>query len=399
MSKIYFYLLGLYHWIRMYIAKYSPLLAKIPFVYCIWQKFFKIPKLKKFLQYIDETPENNVLKNFEKMEHSCIETLLKQSNTKEIYLLFPFPSIWEYALSFILLRKFLCNYKWNIYIICSENTIDIAKIFWMYFDVKQYLTVPVWVNYSGLKTIEKYIKCFYQINLWHCINMWYFLSQIWFFHDISYKTWKDFSYLYWFEHFEELYSQKNKIIKKITKSENYPYSSVDKNKINNLLHYSNNSKLIICNFESKSLRSCIDDKIAFSDYIGKISEIARKQNVKFVINSVYNNEKTYNDDHILITRLNFQEIIRLAEYNKIQLFISERNWLNDIFKVFYPEIHQIIIYPDYYWWNVSKNLFWKKLDESYHLINIYSFKSDNVFELIRDKFTSTIEHKIQILWI
>ena len=83
-----------------------------------------------------------------------------------------------------------------------------------------------------------------------------------------------------------------------------------------------------------------------------------------MINSVYDNEKMYDDKNVTVTRLNFQEIIRLAEHDKIRLFISERNGLNDLFKVFFPKINQIIYYPDYYCFPcVDKNVYYKMYKE------------------------------------
>ena len=66
------------------------------------------------------------------------------------------------------------------------------------------------------------------------------------------------------------------------------------------------------------------------------------------MNSVYENNVSCENKNTIVTKLNFQEIIYLCEHNYINMFISERNGLNDVFKIFYPEIKQIIYYPDSY---------------------------------------------------
>lgn len=265
----------------------------------------------------------------------------------------------------------------------------------MYFNIKWYFTIPIRINACDEKFIKKYVRMKYSIDL--SLNMLDYHNKIlrpWML--LSLKRWKAFDYLYYITYVGNLYAKflwyKIKISEKPKK---YVYNKVDEEKLEIIFsRYSNSEGLIVCNFENMSLRSCIDDKISFKNYIQKISYLAKRNNLKFVINSVYNDEDPYKDDTILVTRLNFQEIIYLAEHKKIKLFISERNWLNDVFKVFYEEINQIIIYPDYYWVNVSKKLFKIKLKEQYDIKNIYSLKWGNVEEIIRAEYFWNIERLV-----
>lgn len=177
----------------------------------------------------------------------------------------------------------------------------------------------------------------------------------------------------------------------------YEYSDISYEKLKYILSYVNVDSIILCNFENLSYRLAWKDSINFSNYIAKIVEIAKKNHLKFVVNSVYNNEKLYDDENILITRLNFQEIIWLSEHKKIKLFISERNWLNDVFKVFYPEINQIIYYPDYYNRCVDKNVYKKIYWEDLHGADVKDFwhlPGINIFEDIRWNYFSTVEKYI-----
>lgn len=113
----------------MWIVKKSPIIGKIPFVYKLFQKYLRIPGLKKILEYIENRSIGDISVDFDKMKNLCINELLWLKTIKNLYILFPFPSVGEYALSFLLLKNFLYDYEWNIYIVCSENTIDIANIF------------------------------------------------------------------------------------------------------------------------------------------------------------------------------------------------------------------------------------------------------------------------------
>lgn len=365
--KVKFIFIKYYRLLWLFLAKNSTLLAKIPFVYLIWQKFFRIPKLKKILNEINNSWEKELIMKFNENEELVINEFVQFNNTEKIYIIFPFASIWEYALSFLILRTFLDNYKWKVLIICPQNTLDIAKIFWIYFNIFKYIMFPTWLTYCNIETLKWYID----LNDINTINMWDILfNKIWIAKKIPLKNNKRYWFFYGPEDFEKKYitaihSWKFEFIK----TSKYEYTGLDLDKLKGLSWYENWWKLIICNFESKSFNSCIDDGIKFSDYMNIILSLSDKSNIKFVVNSVYNNEKLFKNDNILITRLNFQEIIWLAEHDKIDLFISERNWLNDFFYAFYPKINQIILYPDYYIVNVSKKLFNKQLGCWYNLIN------------------------------
>ena len=103
---------------------------------------------------------------------------------------------------------------------------------------------------------------------------------------------------------------------------------------------------------------------------------------------------------MIITKLNFQEIIWLAEHNKIKLFISERNGLNDVFKVFYPGINQIIYYPDYYNPCCDKKVYYMLYKENLKNLDVKDFWHlpwDNIIEDIRGNFFRTIEKYLKKL--
>ena len=88
-----FVLLKIYHLTRLFIAKNCVSLSKIPFVYRIFQRLFRIPKLEAFLEYINNTSEYNIRNKFNNYKKELIKYFDLLKAQKELHILFPFPSI------------------------------------------------------------------------------------------------------------------------------------------------------------------------------------------------------------------------------------------------------------------------------------------------------------------
>ena len=121
-----------------------------------------------------------------------------------------------------------------------------------------------------------------------------------------------------------------------------------------------------------------------------------RYNQKTFINSVYDWYTFKWAQNLMVAKLNFQEIIFLAEHDHIWKFISYRNWINDIFFNFYPSIEQIIYYPDEYIWNVSKTYYSKYIKDNTDLkcdwIHRRSLpERQNIHQFIKNDFLKTIE--------
>lgn len=355
---------------------------------------------KKIYLRINDYSEEDLLAKYKIEEEKFFSKFSKVKNWETVYIYALYWAAWDYACAFIYIKDivtYLKKKKCRIILIWNKKLKDILKLCNIYWNIKiEYTKFYIyWINESCARILLKWdvnIKNETLICINSPSNFDLFLKdpeKYWWI-KVNYELGKSFQRKF---HVENTNTICNK--------SSYVYDNVDKSKINNILkNYSNEDWLIICNFENKSFRVYKHDGIEFSKYIENLKFLWSRYNLKFVVNSVYNHEKLYKDNNVLITRLNFQEIIYLAENNKIHLFISERNWLNDIFYVFYPKIDQIIYYPDcyYVWVCIDKNLF-----EDIYMQNLridtlnahYLFWRDNVIQKYRKDYFNTIENNLQ----
>lgn len=338
---------------------------------------------------------NDVEDNFKKFVDDISEIKKYDINNKKIYIILEWAA-WDAAYYFLPL-KYLLYYLYdktnNIFIVWNTKYIDIYKLFLCFFpelkilwikdlcafdmsiaEIKKTLDIDdsdIIINYREQSLSQWMFKIYW--SYFQCCSA---LKQI--FIDVFDLNW---------------------II--INPIKSYNYDNLDYEKIDKILSYYNNPDwLIICNFENRSYKLARKDSIKFKDYLNNIKEISKKSDIKFVINSVYDNENLYKDDNVIVARLNFQEIIWLSEHNKIKLFISERNWLNDVFKVFFPDVNQIIYYPNYYYPCVDKKIyqkFFKKQLNKADVKDCWHLPWENIIEDIRWNFYSTIEKYLEQL--
>lgn len=305
---------------------------------------------------------------------------------------------WDYSYYYIFLKKILelCYIKniRDIIILWNKKYEDILQLFKKDFP---FLDFCLTEDYLFLET-ESEAEIRKKYKLW---SKWYFLD----FRDMYDENISLFNIDSNYSHYEYCLGLSRKISdiskiwnKFVLNNGTYDYDKLDTKKLDSIINnYANRENLIICNFENKSYKLARKDSIKFKDYLDKIKWIALNNSIKFVVNSVYDDENLYNDENILITRLNFQEIIWLAENKKVKLFISERNWLNDVFKVFYPEINQIIYYPNYYNPICDKKVYYslyKEILENLDVKDFWHLPWNNIIEDIRWNYFDTIEKYI-----
>lgn len=386
--------------------KYRYLAVKYPFLDKIALRLYRWPRLYKSLMNIKWLDKEKLINEYTNNINKCIYRFCNIKNESNVFLYYNPWWAWDYAYAFIYLRQilyYLWEKKCNVYLIWHSKFKDIVRLYEKYFKIIYIFIDDPYCKILSVEDFPKnlnFLKEFIIDNNWLFYNLWDYWPDSF---NIFVKTnWEKgwlFNRMSTYEHWL------NKILNNgITVPWNeiwvYKFSNVDFNKINYIIdHYSNDWELVLCNFESKTLSLGNFDKIYFSDYIKELQRISNKDKMKFVVNSVYNEEKKHSYKSVLITKLNFQEVIRLAENNKIKLFISERNWLNDVFSVFYPKISQIIYYPNMYSWYVDKEYFIKKY---WKLDNLCDALDDckvpqrpNVWQWYRKDFFNTIENNIK----
>ena len=304
---------------------------------------------------------------------------------------------WEASFYYIFLHDFFNILHKNgnkITIIWNKDYIDILNLYKLKTDFLKFLYV------EERNLLEFWSESEFRTNfkLW---NEWIFIDM----RELN----KERDIAFFVEHisnFKYFYNLRNLLKENGNHSYDsnwsYKYDKVSKEKINKIMSYSNNGKIILCNLENKSYKLARNDMISFKTYINKLTQISKKTNLKFVINSVYNNERSKWYENIIVEKLNYQEVIWLAENGNIELFISERNWLNDVFKVFYGGIPQIIYYPDYYCPCVDKKIYEKMYKENllwHDVIDFWDIEWNNIQQDLRKNFTNSIETNISsLIW-
>lgn len=339
-------------------------------------KFYRIEKHKNYY-WIDVFYKN--IKGF-------------QNPSEKKFILLKWAS-WDLSLYYLLLKPilfYLKNKNISVSIICDRKYKDIAKLVVKNFSCLSfvYLKDTIYLENEKVENIKNFL------NLWQDIDVIDLRK-------LCYSCVHEFIKTKWNGHYDSVLKMNKKIkndfsINIFDEEENeYHFDNINYDKISYLLsNFSNwKNKLIIWNMENQSLKGTEKDTIPFNQYLYEFKRISKEKNIKIIINSVYNNEDYYEDENLIVTKLNFQEIIYLCEHNYINTFISERNWLNDMFKIFYPEINQIIYYPDSYIICAKELyhiLFHKEL-KGMDIKDFWHIPWNNIIEDIRWNYFDTIE--------
>lgn len=362
--------------------------------------YYNAKTFKRNYLKVNSYSEQYLLNIYKEKEKEFFNKFCDIKIWETVYLYALYWAAWDYACAYIFIKnaiQYLQSKNCKIILIWNEKLKDII---WLYkfSNIKSKYTkfYMYWVNEDCAKLLIKN-DIIIKNNKLICINF----PTYW---DLFLKDPEKYWWIKYYYNLSETFRNRFWIKDEIQSWLKYIYDNLNNAKLDNILkNYNNKWWLIICNFENKSFRAYKNDEIQFNYYINSLNGISNELHVKFVVNSVYNNEKLYNNDNILITRLNRQEIIWLAENNKIGLFISERNWLNDVFYVFYPKMNQIIYYPDCYYTGVCIN---KYLYNDIYMSNLrtdtlnahYLFGRKNIIQNYRKDYFRTITTNIEKLF-
>lgn len=359
------------------------------------KKFLFDSKNRKILKWILDADKKQLFDEYEKRKREILKQILSIKGWSNVFIPLWDWGAWDVAYRFIYLKEifyYLSNKKCSLYVISQERYSDIIKLLAQYFNI-------IYIKAENYKTwnniVEQWkIRSLIKRKKWFVLN--HNLSCSGFpFLKLFYKTgsnkWSVFWYSYDFAKFLNLELNWWNELKMIKRK--YVF---DMDKIK---YVKDVGKIILCNYESKTFNMPCFDRVNFKTYLKESYNIWKKTKKKVVINSVYNKEKLLENKEISIKSLTFQEVIYLAENNLIDVFISERNWLNDVFYVFYPQIKQIIYYPewcgfltDFKEWDL-----WTDKNYDISLLNLRSIPNWNNIQDYRSNFISTIENYINTI--
>lgn len=361
------------------------LLIKYPFLYKIFLR-------KKNIRDFDKKLVSAENKDFGLLEGKFYEDLKKFTDkfktikNKNVFLCMDMPWSWEPAYLFRYLKHifwYLLSKNCRIYIITNNPYKYVIRLYKKYFDI-EYL-------YYDTKISED-IYDFVKMKEWIIIdNVWYPDTS-----DIFFKYPDDWWVYGTLNRVEQFISQQLWEIKlNVLNDYEFMDCDLDMHKLDKIMEFSEWEKLVLCNFESKSGNMVNEYKIKMEDIMEKLLNI-KNSNIKILINSVYDWYAFKWTKNLMVDKLNFQEIIWLAEYNKLWKFISFRNWINDILFNFYPSIGQVVYYPDEYTWNVSKKDYarykWNSIDLKCDWIHRWGLpKRENLKQYIKNEFWETID--------
>ncbi len=392
--------------VRMLIFCKYPKLCKYDFVYKLQCK-----DLYHKVQLLEKTELVTIKENLIKPIDNFIK-LVKSIPEKHIVYFYIAPySAWDSCIIFLYINsviKYLEEKQCIVFVISEKNFRDIAKL------QKRYCNFYILEQYSPsraklLHGLPQHIKDFMNANKWEFISVWPWGEDwVWWTHIYDYfiKTWwNDWSRYQYSQMIRDRFEAQiwKKYSMEFKKEFNFKYDSKKFKQLKDSFNWyrNKNGKIILCNFESNSMNLWATDWIVFKNYITKLKELNEKFWVKFIVNSVYRWEKDYFENEIFkVVKLSFEEIIYLADIGMIDIFISERNWLNDVFYVFYKWIKQIIYFPNLYIENINRDYYNKHFSISNTLCvdNIKYWKfpdSKYICYWYREKFWETIENYLK----
>lgn len=362
------------------------------------KKILSDPKQKKLLKEILDKNENDLINEYNNKKSRILKQILSVENWSNVFIPLLDGWAWDIAYRFIYLKEifyYLVKKDCSIFIISQEKFSDIILLLKQYFDIKH---VKAWnyINKLNDALEQEEVKKTLKEKKGIILDHYAFSPSSWWI-NLYYKTWNDKRNIFWYSRdFSKYLNESLNCWKPINiKKENYKF---DTNRIKNIVSI---KKSILCNYESKTFNMPCFDKIDFKTYLKKTYKIWKEMHRKIIINSVYNKEELTENDFISIKCLTFQEVIYLAENNLIDLFISERNWLNDVLFVFYPGIKQIIYYPEGCWFltKFKKWDLWTDRDYDISLFNLWKIPEldVNVIQDFRKNFLKTVDWYINKL--
>lgn len=380
--------------IHYLLIKFGYLCANYRIFNFFWFYLKKIiidPKQKEKLKAILNTDEKEIIDEYSKKKNKILKQIKSIKKWSSVFIPLLDWWSWDIAYRFIYLKEifYYLENKWcKIYIIAQEKFSDIINLIGQYFNIIHLKSNNSEVNINNIIAEDIEIKETIEKNQWIILNHYLFiafgLDQ-----KLFYKTWNKKWGVFWSSYdFADFLNKELNWWKKLKlNKKEYVF---DKNKIKNVIWYGNT---IICNYESKALNMPCFDRVKFDTYLKKTYTIWKEIKRNIIVNSVYNKEKIVENEWISIKRLTFHEILYLADKNLIDVFISERNWLNDIFYVFFPNIKQIIYYPEGCWFLTKFNKWDLWTDENYDisLLNYYWLPEWNNIQDYRKNFLMTIK--------
>lgn len=362
------------------------ILLKYPFIYNFFLLKINIKKLQKKINYVNEISYESLKKKYYNDLNNYISKIKNIKESNNIFFILDMPWAWDAAFIFIYF-KYIFGYliyekKCKIYIITNNAYKDITKLYNRFFDI-EYLFFDNFIT----KNIYNYIKqkdwiIFTDKSYWFpdSLNLFFKKPHKWSVYDHLLIVKKIL-----IKELTNFHCDKNQFLIKYD-------TNLDMQKIEKIKNFSMWKKIILCNFESKSWNMVNGDKINFLD-IKKYLLKYWKQLI--LINSVYDSNEYGIWNNIMVDKLSFSEIIYLMDNNYVNKLISFRNWLNDLLYVFYPDIQQVIYYPNEYIWNVwkldYKKYTWIKNDLKIDRMNRWKLPDNKLYkQYIKNNFFNTI---------
>lgn len=334
------------------------ILIKFPFLYKFFLRKKNIKDFHKKLLTVKNQDYGVIEKDFYDNLEIFTNKFKNIKNNSNVFFMMDMPWAWEPSYFF----KYLKNIFWylvykncNLYIITNNSYKYVTRLYTKYFNI-EYLFYD--------KKIPEDIYDFIKTKKWVIVDsVWYPDT-----YNLFLKAPEKWSVYYSLDRVEEFMLKWlwNKFKWETSKDYEFIEKDLDSQKLSNITKFVGWDKLILCNFESKCWNMVNEYKIKTEDIINKLSNI-KGDNIKIFINSVYDWCTFKWTNNLMVGKLNFQEIIWLAEKNIIREFVSYRNGINDLFFIFYPDIQQVIYYPDEYMWNVSKSDYWKYMKNNVDL--------------------------------
>ena len=352
------------------------------------------PKWKKSLKLILDTDENLLIENYKTKKQNILNNVKAIKRWSNVFIPLLDWWAWDIAYRFIYLKEILyyLKSKWCvIYIISQEKFSDIIKLIYQYFDI---IFISTENDKNRIDDVLKQdnVKTLISEKKWILINHYAYFANNWWM-NLFKKTWNDKWNVFWYtKDFENFLNKNLNEWKKIVlNKKKYKY---DNQKIKKVKDF---KEIILCNYESKTFNMPCFDRVSFKKYLRKTHTLWKQFKTKFIINSVYNWEKNSEDKRVSVKWLSFQEVIYLADNNLIKIFISERNWLNDVLYVFFPNIKQIIYYPKGCWFLTKFNYeeFWLTENYDISLLNLWKLPKWNNIQDYRCNYNKTIEEYIK----
>jgi len=341
-------------------------------VYKLFYIWINIIYFFKFIVFYSKKRKLDIGSIKKEIFNNLEESLNYVNNWGKVFVIMRWWS-WDYTLSSDVILNIL-NFLWeNAYFVWYKEYNDVIK-----FMLQELLSKENYILVSK-QEYEKYITNLKNTKVLDLNILFWDIATYLFFNDI-----KNFNNIYVKNFYDKIlkeFFEKNKLNYK-----NYYFK-------NNLRE---NKQIILCNLENNSLFLPYKDLVSLDEYLDYLDNLWLSN---IYINAVINYDlvnKLFQDKkfkNLKLVKYTIKEIINLAKNNEICYFISERNWLNDIFRFWFPYVKQIILYPDsylYWMFGFDRDIsllkyFFKKY--AIKLKDNYSLKWENIYEIDRKDYT------------